>query len=138
MASAVSAQFIFEEQPYIHDYTQTSPDVITSHQARHQMQMEKLSLQELISEYFSLLLDEFERSVDSSKQRVQKLTNLLEQCQNQNDYGAVPEIDDPAQLRFWCRFNATIEQYCQMQRRLLDFPTSISRWQLEANRTLAN
>jgi len=137
MTSAVNAQFIFEELPYRHNYQQTSPDVITSQQARHQMQMEKLSLQELVSEYFSLLLEEFERSVDSSKQRVQKLTNLLEQCQ-QHETGNMPEIYDPKQLQFWCRFQTTIDQYCKVQERLMNFPSSISRWQMDANRTLAS
>jgi len=130
MASAVNMQFYFEERPYQRNYEQTSPQLLTTQQARQQMQREKISLQELISDYFSLLLEEFERSVDNSKQRVHKLTRLLDTCQQQHDHQTLPEFSSESELDFWCRFNTTIEQYCALQQRLLSYPTSIQTWQL--------
>lgn len=133
MASAMHAQILFNDSQcqFTPDLpnSATTPTTLT----RHQMQREKLSLQEMISEYYGLLLEEFERRVDNSPSRIEALNDLLACCQQHLGRDSTPaaEITDAGSFRFWCQFHATIDQYCQLQHRLFTFPATVGQWQME-------
>ena len=133
MASALRTEFTIQERPYDSNYGACPTASEGKEQARQQMRQEKIGLQTLISEYYCLLLDEYERSISRDKPRGTKLNRLLEKGQQHlDDQGQIPSpVSDETLLLFWCQFQTTIEQYCRLQQRLYQFPSTLSQWQME-------
>lgn len=131
MASASGAYYVSQTPPY--PQSTVTHQFTSRKQIRHEMQREKLELQELSSEYYGLLLDTYERTIISDAKPAQALNQLLDTCQQMlnTNQPLLPETVEPAELQFWYQFSATIEQYCRLQQRLLNYPASVSKWQLE-------
>ncbi|MCV6590818.1 MAG: hypothetical protein OIF57_17625 [Marinobacterium sp.] len=133
MASALNAQFYFEDAPYSYNHHSDLFENRCSEHAQQSMQQQKAVLQALLCEYYQLLLEEFGNNIPSDTQPAQTLNSLLEICQAwiDADLSPVASIKHPQHFRFWCQFHTTIHQYCQLQKRLLSFPASIEHWQYD-------
>lgn len=131
MASASGAYYVSQTPPY--PQSAVTPQFTSRKQIRHEMQREKLELQELSSEYYGLLLDTYERTIICDAKPAHALNQLLDACQQMlnTNQPFLPETVEAAELRFWYQFSSTIEQYCRLQQRLLNYPSSVSKWQLE-------
>ncbi len=131
MASASGAYFVSQTTPC--PQSTVTPEFTSRSQIRHEMQREKLQLQELSSEYFGLLLEAYERHINPGKKCIRALTLFLDRCQSTltTPNQLLPELTEPAELRFWYQFSTTIDQYCRLQQRLLNYPSNISGWQIE-------
>jgi|GEM_PF-2998644 len=131
MASASGAYYVSQTTPY--PQNAVTPQLTPCTQLRHEMQREKLQLQELSCEYYELLLETYQRTVSFGARPSQALNRLLDTCQQMLDteQSPLPAITDANELQFWYQFSTTIEQYCRLQQRLLNYPADISRWQIE-------
>lgn len=101
----------------------------STERARDIMMQEKLALQELSREFYLLLLDEYRQNVSNDNASQLDLQLLLDMHIEQGGYRIQRRLHNNKVEQFSYKYRLTIEQYCRLQIRLRDFPTSLSDWQ---------